>query len=158
MEKQYWLMKTEPETFSFAQLKREKTTVWEGVRNFQARNFIRSMKKDDLVLIYHSNCKDKGVVGLGQVTKTAYPDPSAQNPRSLYFDARSATHPDIWSVVDVTWYQDLLRLVSLEEIKNTVELQDMRLVRKGNRLSILPVEEAEFKLIVKKGMEPTYNF
>lgn len=149
----YWLMKSEPSTYSFADLKKDKTTVWEGVRNFQARNFIKEMKKDDLVLFYHSNSDDKGVAGLAKVIKEAYPDPSAQNPKSDYYDPRAKTKKDLWVVVDVAWHQDLKQLVSLESIKANEKLQDMRLVRKGNRLSVLPVTENEFKTIVNMGMK-----
>ncbi len=149
----YWLMKSEPSTYSFTDLKKDKTTLWEGVRNFQARNFIKEMQKDDLVLFYHSNSEDKGVVGVAKVIKEAYPDPSAQNPKSKYYDPRTKDKKDLWVVVDIAWHQDLKKLVSLENIKATESLQEMRLVRKGNRLSVLPVTENEFKIILSMGMK-----
>src|SRR3990167_6710771 len=102
----YWLMKSEPETYSIADLKKDKKTAWEGVRNFQARNFMQAMKKGDLVLFYHSNCDDKGVVGVGSVASAeAYPDPSAQNSKSPYFDPRCKTKPELWMLVDIAWKQ-----------------------------------------------------
>ncbi|MBP6218200.1 MAG: EVE domain-containing protein [Oligoflexales bacterium] len=148
----YWLVKSEPSTYSFSDLKRDGHTVWEGVRNFQARNFMKEMKLSDLVLFYHSNCDDKGVFGLAKVVREAYPDPSAQNPKSDYYDERSLKNPNFWLVVDLAWAQDFQRSISLAEMKEVVALHDMRLVRKGNRLSVLPVEKAEFDCITKMGL------
>ena len=147
----YWLMKSEPETYSIADLKRDKATAWEGVRNFQARNFMKAMKKGDLVLFYHSNCDDKGVHGVGSVSKEAYPDASAQNSKSPYYDPRAKTNPEIWMHVDLAWKQSFSRFVSLEDIKKHKALQNMRLVQKGNRLSVFPVSKAEFETIVALG-------
>lgn len=148
---QYWLMKTEPDVYSISDFQRDKTTIWEGVRNFQARNFMKSMKKGDLVLFYHSNCDDKGVVGIGQVHRESFPDPSGTNPKSEYYDERCQKNPELWMTVELKWSKNFRRLVSLEDIKNTVELSEMRLVKKGNRLSVLPVTEKEFSIIAKKG-------
>jgi predicted RNA-binding protein with PUA-like domain len=147
----YWLMKSEPETYSIADLKKDKATAWEGVRNFQARNFMKAMKKGDLVLFYHSNCDDKGVVGVGTVSKEAYPDASAQNSKSQYYDPRAKTNPEIWMNVELAWKQSFSQLVSLDQIKKHKDLQNMRLVQKGNRLSVFPVSKSEFETIVALG-------
>lgn len=146
---QYWLMKSEPHVYSIDDLKRDKKTAWEGVRNFQARNFMKEMKKGDLVLFYHSNCEDKGVAGVGSVSKEAYPDASAQNSKSEYYDPRSKTNPEIWMHVDVAWKQSFKVVVSLDTIKKQKSLQNMRLVQRGNRLSVLPLSKDEFEIIVQ---------
>lgn len=146
--KQYWLMKSEPEVFSIQNLQKDKVTAWEGVRNFQARNFMKAMKKGDLILFYHSNCDDKGVVGVGTVSREAYPDASAQNSKSEYFDPRAKSNPEIWMNVDISWKTTFKKTVTLEIIKHEKRLQKMRLVQKGNRLSVFPVSEEEFDCIV----------
>lgn len=147
----YWLMKSEPHVYSISDLKRDKVTAWEGVRNFQARNFMKAMKKGDFVLFYHSSCEDKGVVGIAKVSSEAYPDPSAQNPKSEYFDPRSKSNPEIWMLVDVMWKKTFKKLVSLEDIKSTKSLQGMKLVQRGNRLSVFPVSQEEFETILAMG-------
>ena len=147
----YWLVKSEPHVYSLEDLKRDGRTAWEGVRNFQARNFMKEMKKGDLVLFYHSNCEDKGVVGVAKVSAEAYPDTSAQNPKSDYYDPRSKTNPEIWMHVDLAWHKSFRKLVSLETIKAQKSLQKMRLVQRGTRLPVIPVSPAEFETIVSLG-------
>ena len=147
----YWLMKSEPDVFSFTDLKKAKKTSWEGVRNFKARNFIRAMQEGDLVLFYHSNSVDKGVIGLAKIISKTYPDPIALDKKSEYYDPRCTPARNLWSTIDVAWYQDFERLVSLDEIRATPSLENMILVKKGNRLSVFPVTEAEFNIIAKKG-------
>lgn len=134
----YWLVKTEPNNYSWEDLKRDKSTIWDGVRNYQARNFIREMKKGDRVLVYHS-VKAREVVGLAEVTKGPYPDPTA-------------TKGD-WSVVDLKAVDDLPHPVSLAEIKAEQNLQDFLLVR-NSRLSVMPVSEKQYKAIMKLSANP----
>lgn len=151
----YWLMKTEPTAFSFDDLKNSenKTTHWDGVRNYQARNFMmKDMKIGDEVLFYHSNCKVPGVVGLAYVSSEAYPDFTAWDENSKYYDPKSTPDKPRWFMVDITWKADFKRIVSLQEIKSIPELSSMKLVQKGQRLSIQPVTKEEYDIIVKLGM------
>ncbi len=154
MAPKYWLVKSEPEVFSFADLKmsRNRTTHWDGVRNYQARNFLREMEKGDRVLFYHSNCDIMGVVGVAEVTKEAYPDHSAWDPKSNYYDPDSTPENPRWFMVELTWQQDFKRKVTLSEIKAARPLQKMRLLQRGNRLSVMPVSKAEHDCICQMGM------
>jgi predicted RNA-binding protein with PUA-like domain len=129
----YWLIKTEPETFSWENLEREKISMWEGVRNYQARNNLRAMKKGDTVFFYHSG-KIPGIVGLVEVVKEYYPDPTAME--------------GDWSVVDIKLSRKLKNIVTLQEIKQAPALQEMYLIR-NSRLSVQPVKPAEYKLILE---------
>ncbi|MGQ0648862.1 MAG: EVE domain-containing protein [Gemmatimonadaceae bacterium] len=147
----YWLMKTEPETFSFADLMRapKKTTAWEGVRNFQARNFMRDgMKVGDRVFIYHSSAEPPGVAGIAEVASEAYPDPTAFDPKDAHYDPGSKRESPTWMMVDVRGIEALPRLVSLEELRGNSALSSMRLLQRGNRLSIVPVRAAEWNAII----------
>lgn len=147
-------MKSEPDVFSFDDLKKRpnKTEPWNGVRNYQARNFMRDeMKPGDLVLFYHSSCEIPGVAGIAKVASEAYPDSTQFDSKSDYFDPKATMENPRWFLVDVKFEKDLKRFVPLEEIKKQPELQDMRLLQRGNRLSILPVTPEEFKLIVELG-------
>ena len=151
----YWLMKSEPEVFSFEDLKTRpnQTEPWDGVRNYQARNFIRdAMQIGDLVLFYHSNTQPPGVVGIAEVASEAYPDPTAFDRKSKYYDKNSDPEHPRWMLVDVKYKQDLKKLVSLDEMKSMPELAGMRVLQRGNRLSITPVMKAEFIAIKKAGM------
>jgi len=143
-----WLMKTEPDTFSIDDLKRVKIEPWNGVRNYQARNHIRAMKKGDAVLIYHSSCDVPGVAGIGEVASTPYPDPTQFDPKSDYFDAGSDRADPRWSLVDVLYKRKLKRVITLDEIKALRGLGDFALTRRGNRLSVLPVTEAQWTAIL----------
>ncbi|MGD9809003.1 MAG: EVE domain-containing protein [Deferribacterales bacterium] len=148
----YWLMKSEPEAFSIDDLKAkpESTEHWDGIRNYQARNFMRDdMKVGDKVLFYHSNCEEPGVVGIAEVASEAYPDHTAFDPAGKYYDPKSKEDSPRWVMVDVKFIEKFPRTVSLREIKTVSGLSDMRLVQKGNRLSIMPVEKSEFDTIVK---------
>ncbi len=152
MAKQYWLMKSEPETFSIDDLKNRpnQTEHWDGVRNYQARNMIRDqMKLNDLIFFYHSNCAIPGIVGIAQVVKTSYPDHTAFDPNSKYYDPKS--HPDNprWFMIDVKFKQKFKDVISLHDLKNNKILINMALVRKGNRLSVMPVTEQEWKSILE---------
>ncbi|HTC26471.1 EVE domain-containing protein [Dyella sp.] len=145
----YWLMKTEPDTFSIDDLKRKKHEAWDGVRNYQARNFMRDdMRVGDGVFFYHSNCAEPGIAGLAEVATDAYPDPSQFDPKSKYFDPGSSRDNPRWMLVDVKFVKKLKRVITLDELKNHKALADMRLLRKGNRLSVMPVEAADWKYIL----------
>ena len=148
----YWLMKSEPDVFSFEDLKARpnQTEPWDGVRNYQARNFMRDdMKVGDLILFYHSNTNPPGVAGIAQVASKSYPDPTAFDRKSKYHDPKSDPENPRWMLVDVSYKADIKRLVSLEEMKSMPELAEMRALQRGNRLSIMPVAKAEF-LAIKK--------
>lgn len=135
-EMNYWLMKSEPNTYSISDLKRDKKTSWDGVRNYQARNFMRdSMKVGDLVLFYHSNAKPPGIVGLAKVASKPYPDHTAGQDHS-------------WVMVDITYVKTFKRLISLDELKAIQGLDNMLVIKKGQRLSIQPVIKKEFEIIL----------
>ena len=151
----YWLMKSEPDVFSFEDLKARpgQREPWDGVRNYQARNFMRDeMKIGDRILFYHSNTNPPGVAGIAEVASEPYPDPTAFDPKSKYFDPKSDAEQPRWMLVDVKYQADLHRLVSLEEMKGMAGLEDMRAIQRGNRLSITPVTKQEFAAIQKAGM------
>jgi predicted RNA-binding protein with PUA-like domain len=144
----YWLMKTEPEEFSIDDLQKRKTEAWNGVRNYQARNFMRDeMKLGDLVLIYHSNCDEIGIAGIAKVCKLAYPDHTARDKKSDYYDPKSTIENPIWVMVDVAFEKKFPRVITLKELKEHPKLSQMRAIAKGNRLSITPVLKSEFDLI-----------
>ena len=146
---QYWLMKSEPEAFSIDDLKRNKQEPWDGVRNYQARNFMRDgMRPGDKVFFYHSNCAVPGIVGIAAVATDAYPDPSQFDPKSNYFDPGSSRDNPRWMLVDVKFVKKLKRTISLDEMKNDPALDGMPLLRKGNRLSVMPVDAAHWKYIL----------
>lgn len=145
----YWLMKSEPDTFSIDDLKRKKREAWDGVRNYQARNFMRDgMRVGDGVFFYHSNCAEPGIAGLAEVASDAYPDPTQFDPKSKYFDPASSRDNPRWMLVDVKFVKKLTRVITLDELKNHPKLEGMALLRKGNRLSVMPVDAAEWKYIL----------
>lgn len=147
----YWLFKSEPDTFSIDDLKSRgaKGETWDGVRNYQARNMLRDeVKKGDLVFFYHSNCEVPGIVGIAEVIKEAFPDPSQFNPESNYFDPKATPENPRWFCPKVKFHAKFKNTVSLEQLKQTPALADMALVRKGNRLSILPVSDAQWTFIM----------
>lgn len=153
MARHYWLMKSEPDAFGLETLAGmpAQTTMWDGVRNYQARNMLRDqMKKGDQAFFYHSNCAEPGIVAIVEVVREAYPDPTAQNPDSKYFDPRSTPDNPRWFVVDVKLKRRLQRNVTLAELKDDPALAAMALVRKGNRLSVMPVADAEWKHILER--------
>ncbi|HZX72309.1 MAG TPA: EVE domain-containing protein [Rhodanobacter sp.] len=146
---QYWLMKSEPEAFSIDDLKRKKQEPWDGVRNYQARNFMRDgMRPGDKVFFYHSNCAVPGIVGIAEVATDAYPDPSQFDPKGNYFDPGSSRDNPRWMLVDVKFVKKLKRTISLDEMKSDAALDGMALLRKGNRLSVMPVDGAHWKYIL----------
>ena len=146
---QYWLMKSEPDAFSIDDLKRKGQEHWDGVRNYQARNFMRDgMRIGDKVFFYHSNCAEPGIVGVAEVATDAYPDPSQFDPKSKYFDAASSRDNPRWMLVDVKFVKKLKRTVTLKELQADPALADMALVRKGNRLSVMPVGAEDWRHIL----------
>jgi predicted RNA-binding protein with PUA-like domain len=150
-----WLMKSEPDTFSIDDLAAapERTTMWEGVRNYQARNWMRDdMAVGDGVLFYHSNCATPAVVGVAEIARTAYPDPTQFDPDSHYFDPKSSPDDPRWLVVDVRFVRRLDRPVTLAELRERAdELGDFALVRRGNRLSVMPVSDEQWERILSMG-------
>jgi predicted RNA-binding protein with PUA-like domain len=145
----YWLMKSEPDAFSIDDLKRQKTTGWDGVRNYQARNMMRDdFSVGDKVLFYHSNCTIPGIVGIAEVVKKGYPDDTAFDPRSKYFDPKSPPEHPRWYRVDVKFIRKFGSILSLSELKQTPALSNMWVLRKGSRLSITPVSAEEWKIIL----------
>ncbi|KRE89888.1 hypothetical protein ASG87_02680 [Frateuria sp. Soil773] len=145
----HWLMKSEPDAFSIDDLRRKGQEAWDGVRNYQARNFMRDgMRPGDKVFFYHSNCAEPGIVGIAEVATDAYPDPSQFDPKSAYFDAASSRANPRWMLVEVKFVKKLKRTLSLKELQAQPALAGMALVRKGNRLSVMPVEKAEWDYIL----------
>lgn len=150
----HWLFKSEPDVFSFDDLRArpQRREPWSGVRNYQARNYMRdAMQPGDLALFYHSSCPQPGVAGLIRIASEPYPDPTQFNPADEYFDPKASPEKPIWQLVDVAWAADLPQPVPLETIRTTPELADMLILRKGNRLSITPVTAAEFLRICQLG-------
>lgn len=144
----YWLMKSEPDVFSIDDLKKKKKSGWDGVRNYQARNYMRDdMKLGDLVLFYHSSCEVPGVAGLARVSKTSHPDPSQFDAKSEYYDPKATKEEPRWFMVEVEFVEKFDQVITLATLKATKGLEKMPLVQKGSRLSINPVTEKEFKLI-----------
>jgi len=144
----YWLMKTEPDVLSIDKLKTLKESDWDGVRNYQARNFMRDqMKLKDKVLIYHSSCDEIGIAGIAEVSKESHPDYSAIDPKSEYFDAKATKENPRWYMVSVKWVQTFSRVISLDDLRSIPDLSEMIVIKKGNRLSITPVTESEYKII-----------
>jgi predicted RNA-binding protein with PUA-like domain len=147
----YWLMKSEPSAFSIDDLKTmtEQTEHWDGVRNYQARNMMRDqMKIGDRAFFYHSNCPVPGIVGLMEVVREGYPDHTAFDPNSKYFDEKSNPDKPRWFMVDVKYIRHTKRVIPLDELKALAALENLPLVRKGNRLSLMPVSETEWHYIL----------
>ena len=147
----YWLMKSEPGEFSIDDLKNRpsKTEPWDGVRNYQARNMMRDeMKPGDKVFFYHSACDEPGIVGVAKVAGKSYPDPTAFDPKDKHFDPKSDPDDPRWFLVDVKFVRKLKRTIGLSELKQHAALSEMVLVRRGNRLSIMPVSEKDWNYIL----------
>ncbi|MBT4762438.1 MAG: EVE domain-containing protein [Bdellovibrionaceae bacterium] len=146
----YWLMKSEPDAYSIDDLKKDKKTLWDGIRNYQARNFMmKDMQIGDQVLFYHSNAKPPGIVGLGEISKQAMPDPTQFDKKSNYFDAKSSKENPRWHCVEVKYKDKFKSMLSLNEIKEVKPLKDMMVIKKGARLSIQPVDKKDFNYILK---------
>lgn len=142
-------MKSEPDVFSFADLKKKKKSGWDGVRNYQARNYMRDeMRIGDLVFFYHSSCEIPGIAGLARVCRESHPDPTQFDKASEYYDPKATKEKPIWFMVEVEFVKDL-PLISLEKIKREPKLQNMLLVQRGSRLSVQPVAVTDWELILK---------
>jgi predicted RNA-binding protein with PUA-like domain len=145
----YWLMKSEPDVYGIDDLARDQREPWDGIRNYQARNMMRDdMKVGDEVFFYHSNCKEPGIVGIMKVASKPYPDPTQFDRKSKYFDPKSSQDNPRWVLVDVRFVRKLKRNITLAELKETKGLDGLILTRKGNRLSIMPVEKKHWNKIL----------
>nr|WP_221277164.1 EVE domain-containing protein [Deinobacterium chartae] len=145
------MVKSEPDVFSYADLASRPFEPWNGVRNYQARNFLRAMQVGDGLLFYHSNTTPPGVAGVARVARAAYPDDLQFDPESPYFDRGSSPDNPRWSMVDVAAVAALPRFVSLEALRTLEDLEDLALLRRGNRLSVMPVPEAAWRRILEVG-------
>lgn len=144
----YWLMKSEPDVLSAATLQRLHQARWDGVRNYQARNFLRSRQADELFFFYHSSCPRPGIAGIGRIGRAAYPDPSALDPRSPYFDARASTVKNPWSAVDVEFVEAFAGIIELACLRSAPGLAKLPLLQKGSRLSVMPVDAGEWAAVL----------
>lgn len=150
-----WLMKSEPDVYSIDDLARDGTESWEGVRNYQARNFMREMAEGDLVLFYHSNAKPPGVAGVCRIRREAYPDDTQFDKKSQYYDAKSKKEDPRWSMVDVEFVEKFDEEISLQAMKDDRALEGMRVTQKGSRLSVQPVDKKHFKRVLKMAKAKT---
>jgi predicted RNA-binding protein with PUA-like domain len=153
--RRYWLVKSEPDTFSFADLvaSPDRTTGWDGVRNYQARNFMRDgMKRGDLVFFYHSSTDPAAIVGVAEVAREAYPDPTALDAKHPHFDPKSRADAPTWMMVDLRAVEPLARPLTLADLRTVQGLEKMVLLQKGSRLSVQPVTEKEWDIIYGMGM------
>lgn len=145
-----WLMKTEPEVLSIEDLKKSKTNCWDGVRNYQARNYMmKEMQLNDQILFYHSNANPTGIAGLARVTKTSYPDHTQFDPKSEYYDPKATREKPRWFMVDVGYVDSFKTILTLDDLRRYKELKEMVVLKKGNRLSITPVAKKEYDFILK---------
>ena len=149
-EPNYWLMKSEPDAYSIDNLKDEEVTIWDGIRNYQARNFMRQMNKGDKVFFYHSNCKPPGIVGLMEVIDLNIVDHTQFDKDSKYFDPKSKPENPRWDCVKVKYISKSSKILSLPELKNLFSDDDLLVVKKGNRLSILPIRKDVAKILLEK--------
>lgn len=153
MSRNYWLMKSEPDVYSVDDLQKDGKTYWDGVRNYQARNFMRdAMKKGDYVLFYHSNAEPSGVAGIGEVVKEGYPDFTSWDKKDIHYDPKSTKEKPLWYMVDLGFVQKFKKFVSLEEIKTNSALKGVMVAQKGSRLSVQPVQREHFEVIRALGL------
>jgi predicted RNA-binding protein with PUA-like domain len=145
----YWLMKSEPESFSIDDLKRVKREPWSGVRNYQARNNMKAMRVGDLALFHHSSTNPPGVAGVAKIVALAHPDATQFDPKSPYHDPKATEAKPIWECVDVAFVKKFPRLVPMDELRGMKALKDMVLLQRGSRLSVQPVTKTEFDAILK---------
>lgn len=144
----YWLMKSEPDELSISDLQRLGKTRWDGVRNYQARNFIRSMAAGDEFFFYHSSCPEPGIAGIAKITEAAYPDPTALDPDSHYHDAKATPEKNPWSAIDVEFVEHFGNVLGLGYLKQQSQLEQLPLVQKGSRLSVMPVTAEQWAAIL----------
>lgn len=148
--KQYWLMKSEPDVYSIDDLAKDKKTYWDGVRNYQARNFMRDKMQDgDQVFFYHSNAELTGIAGIAEVSGKSYPDPSQFDPKDDHYDPDSKKDNPAWYVVDLKFVKKFKEVVPLEQLRKTKGLEKMPLLQRGQRLSVQPVSPAEWETVLK---------
>ena len=146
----YWLMKSEPSVFGIDHLAQRQVALWDGVRNYQARNFLRQMQIGDQAFFYHSNCKVAGIVGLMTIARAGYADPTQFDPEHKYYDPKSKIDNPRWTGVDVQFVEKFHDILSLTTLKTLPELAELALVRQGNRLSLMPVSEAQWQVILAR--------
>ncbi len=146
----YWLMKSEPDAYSIKDLKREEETLWDGIRNYQARNFMRSMKKGDQAFFYHSNTKPPGIVGLMEIIETNLIDPYQFDKSSKYFDKKSNKENPRWDCVKTKFICEFKNMITLKELSDLYSSEELTVVRKGNRLSIMPIKKNIAMDLLKK--------
>ena len=147
---QYWLMKSEPDTYSIDDLQSFGVDHWDGIRNYQVRNFFRDqMQISDQAFFYHSNCKEPGIVGIMEIVSKAYPDHTAFDPSEKYFDSKSDPENPRWLMVDVRYVRHLDRMITLGELRQQKQIADMKLLQRGNRLSVLPLSKMEWQYILE---------
>ena len=147
---QYWLMKSEPDTYSIDDLQSFVVDHWDGIRNYQVRNFFRDqMQVGDQAFFYHSNCKEPGIVGTMEIVSKAYPDHTAFDPSEKYFDSKSDPETPRWFMVDVRYIRHLDRMITLGELRLQKQITDMKLLQRGNRLSVLPLSKKEWQYILE---------
>ncbi|PWU28011.1 EVE domain-containing protein [Pseudomonas sp. RW407] len=144
----HWLMKSEPDELSIHDLQRLGKARWDGVRNYQARNFVRSMQPGELFFFYHSSCPQPGVAGIGRIEGEAYPDPTALDPQSPYHDAKASTEKNPWSARDVSFVEAFREVLPLATLRAAAGLEELALVQRGSRLSVMPVSEEQWKIIL----------
>ncbi|PIT91228.1 EVE domain-containing protein [Candidatus Kaiserbacteria bacterium CG10_big_fil_rev_8_21_14_0_10_49_17] len=148
----YWLFKSEPDCFSLQDLKKKKTEHWDGVRNYQARNFLRDeIEKGDMVIFYHSSCAEPSAAGVAKVVRSGYPDFTAWDPHSEHPDPKSTKENPRWYMVDVQFEREFKNPVTLREMRTMAGLEGMQLLAQGNRLSVMPISKQHFEIIVKAG-------
>lgn len=148
----YWLAKTEPDCYAIDDLKRDGKTGWDGIRNYQARNFMRDgMKQGDLVLFYHSNANPPGVAGVAKVVREAYPDATQFDPNAQHYDPKANQETPTWLMVDLGFVEKFAEVISLEDLRADKSLAQMLVLRKGQRLSLMPVEKQHFDRVRKMG-------
>jgi predicted RNA-binding protein with PUA-like domain len=148
-EKSYWLMKSEPDVYSVDDFERDRTTHWDGVRNFKARNYMRAMALGDGVFFYHSNADPKAIVGIARVSKLAYPDATQYDKKSDYYEPKATKEKPYWYMVEIEFVRKLAEPQSLEKLREVKELSGMALLKKGQRLSVQPVTEAEWNTVCR---------
>jgi len=149
-EKNYWLMKSEPDAYSIETLEKEKETIWDGIRNYQARNFMRKMEIGDQAFFYHSNCKPPGIVGLMEIVSKNIIDPTQFDKNSKYYDSKSDKLNPRWDCVKVQFLCKSKKIISLQELRSLFNEDELLVVKKGNRLSILPVPQKSANLLISK--------
>lgn len=144
----FWLLKSEPDTFSIDDLRDQQEAPWDGVRNYQARNFMQAMQPGDSFLFYHSSCQPPGLAGIGRITRAPYPDQTALNPESPYHDPRCHAERLPWVAVDVAFVEKFPHLLSLAELRELAGLEGLALLQRGSRLSVMPVEPDQWKILL----------